>query len=130
MKERATEPCNYAGIIYQYCKDASCCLVSHKTNVYRPNESHFNKVELPVLRKVLLASLKAMLEKCHKEPSHLDTCLLCPRFLKRESQFRTKALSNCGVKMILLFYPCLKWLKMKMVGFTWAVCLTSSVSSV
>lgn len=75
MKERVTGPCNHAGIIHQHCKDASCIAV------YRPNEGHFTKVELPVLSETLLASLKAMWENCHKEPIHLDTCLLCPCFL-------------------------------------------------
>lgn len=57
MKERATGPYNRAGIIHQHCKDASCIAV------YRTNESHFTKVELPGLSETLLASLKATLEK-------------------------------------------------------------------
>lgn len=128
MKERATGPCNYAGGIQQHCEDV-CCIA-----VYTPNEGHSSEVELPVLRETLQASLKAMLEKCHKETIRLDTRLLCPRFLNGRANLEPKPFHTVVSKMILLFYPRLKWasnwLKMKMVGFTWAACLTSSVSSV
>ncbi len=47
-----------------------------------------------------------------------------------ENQFRARAIfHHAQIKTILLFYPWLecasKWLKMKMAGFTWALCPTS-----
>lgn len=127
MKERVTGPCNYAGIIHQHYIDASCIAV------HRPSKGHFTNLT-SVLRETLLASLKAMLEKCHKETIHLDTCPLRLHLLNGRAILGPKPFHTMVPKMILLFYPRLKWasnwLTMKMVGFTWAACLTFPVSSV
>lgn len=113
---------------YQHYKDASCIAV------HRLDKAHFAKVEPSVLRETLMASLKAMLEKCRKETILLDTCLLCPRLLNGRANLGPKPFHTVVSKMILLFYPRMKWasnwVTMKMVGFTWAACLTSPVSSV
>lgn len=57
MKEKATGPCKFAGVIHQRCKDASYIAV------YRQNEGHFTKVALSVQRETLLASLKSYARK-------------------------------------------------------------------